>query len=65
MLERHDRYDVELSGRIVGQLYFNLRGYVGVLPVPEGGNLTIGEQPITAYRREVAKLNREWKAVAR
>lgn len=60
--ETTPRYDVELDGKIVGQLYFNLRGYVGGLPQPDGVNLYIGECGITEYKREVAKLNREFKA---
>jgi hypothetical protein len=63
MLEKQDRYDVEFDGQVVGQLWFNMRGYVGTLPSPEGP-LSIGERPITAYKAEVAKLNREWKQAA-
>lgn len=63
MLETTPRYDVEFRGQIVGQLYYNCRGYVGGLPCPDGGNVSIGERPISEYRREVARLNREWKAV--
>ena len=62
MLERTPRYDVILDGQIVGQLYYNLRGYVGTLPTPEGRSLSIGEASITAYRREAARLNREFAA---
>jgi hypothetical protein len=62
MMETTDRYDVVLNGAIVGQLFHNIIGYVGTLPLPEGGNLSIGERSITEYKREVAKLNREFKA---
>ena len=62
MCETTDRYDVVLNGVTVGQLYHNIIGYVGTLPLPEGGKLSIGERSITAYNREVAKLNREFKA---
>jgi hypothetical protein len=59
MFESQPRYDIILNGEKVGQLYYNLRGYVGTLPTPDGMQLTIGEQPITTYKREVAALNRE------
>lgn len=58
--ETTPRYDVMHYGRKVGQLYYNMRGYVGSLPHPEGGNLNIGERPISAWRAEAARLNREW-----
>jgi hypothetical protein len=64
MCEREPRYDVIFRGVKIGQLYFNLRGYVGVLPCPsydrEYNNLHIGEVSITKYKQEVAKLNKEW-----
>ena len=64
--ERQPRFDVMLFGKKVGQLYFNMTGYVGTLPVPSGcpsgyGNLTIGEQSISFFRKEITKLNKEWK----
>ena len=46
--------------RNLGQLYFNMRGYVGTLPTPSGTQLCIGERTITAYRKTVAQLNKEW-----
>lgn len=58
--EKESRYDVLLHGKKVGQLYFNLRGYVGTLPTPSGAQLCIGERTIAAYRKAVAQLNREW-----
>lgn len=60
--EREMRYEVRLKGQIVGELYFNTRGYVGTLPTPEGKNLQIPEGSITSFRREAAKLNREFAA---
>jgi len=59
-MEPHPRYDVLLHGTTVGQLYYNLTGYVGTLPLPGGGKLEIGERGISVYRREVSRLNREW-----
>lgn len=61
MLERTPRYDVMLDDKLFDQLYFNMRGYVGYLPLPDGSRLYIGECSITEYRKEVAKLNRETK----
>lgn len=61
MLERTPRYDVMLDGKLFDQLYFNMRGYVGYLPLPDGSRFDIGECSITEYRKEVAKLNRETK----
>jgi hypothetical protein len=61
MLETTPRYDVMLNGVKFDQLYFNCRGYVGTLPYPGGGSLSVGECSITAIRSEVKRLNREWK----
>jgi hypothetical protein len=67
--EREPRYDVILYDTRIpgdrGQLWFNMRGYIGQLPTPEGGTISIGEKPITAWRREAAKLNREFAALDR
>ena len=62
ILETQPRYDVLLHGQKVGQLYFNMGGYVGTLPTPRGTSLDIGERAISAYRKAVAQLNREWTA---
>ena len=63
ILERTPRYDVMLNGELYGQLYFNMTGYTGCyLPTPSGIPLHIGEQSIAGIRREIARLNREWKA---
>ena len=59
--ERTSRYNVLFNGKKVGQLYFNLRGYIGSLPTPNGHNLIIGEKPISAYRKEANKLNKEFE----
>jgi hypothetical protein len=62
-LETHPRYDVLLHGKKVGQLHFNMTGYTGAwLPQPSGIPLDIGERGISAYRKAVARLNREWAA---
>jgi hypothetical protein len=62
--ETTPRYDVMLHGQKFTQLYHNVRGYVGYLPTPDGGRLDIGEKSISAFRREVAVLNREFAAAA-
>ena len=56
--EKEDRYDVLLNGQKFGQLYFNTRGYVGYLPIHGGHKLDIGEKKISAFRKEVAAINR-------
>jgi hypothetical protein len=61
MFENTPRYRVLLHGKQVGELYFNMRGYVGNLPLPDGSWLAMPESGITAYRREVAQINREFK----
>lgn len=58
--EQHERYAVMLDGQPFSELYFNLTGYVGTLPTPEGSKLTIGEKPLSTYRREIEQLNREF-----
>ena len=68
ILERTPRYIVMFRGRKYGELYFNMTGYTGgclPYPGPEPGvpvRSHIGEKSISAYRREVARLNREWGA---
>jgi len=64
-LETHSRYHVLLHGKNVGELYFNMTGYVGYLPTPNGTQLDIGERAISAFRKAVAQLNREWAEAAR
>jgi hypothetical protein len=63
-LRRIWRYDVLLNGQKVGQLYFNMRGYRGDLPLPDGTKLDIGEKSISAFKREVALINRESRGKA-
>ena len=58
--ERQDRYDVLLYEKRIGQLYFNVTGYVGTLPTPEGSMFTVPESSIAMYQREAATLNREF-----
>lgn len=62
MMERTTRYDVVLNDQRIGQLSYNMRGYIGYLPLPGGAKLDIGERPIGAFRKEVARINREARA---
>jgi hypothetical protein len=66
--ETTPRYHVMLNGKFHGELYFNMTGYTGCyLPLPPTaerngkiGNLDIGERGISAYKKEIALLNKEW-----
>ena len=57
------RYEVHVNDVYWDDLYYNMRGYCGTLPIPGGGRLTIGERGITEYRRTAARLNREGKGI--
>jgi len=61
MLETRMRYDVMLDDQCVDTLYFNMTGYCGGLPNPQGNTVSIGEASLSEYHREVARLNREFK----
>ena len=58
ILEKESRYDVLLNGKKVGQLFFNMRGYYGTLPLPNGRQLGMPESGIGAYRKMAARINR-------
>ncbi len=60
MLETTSRYDVLLNGVLFDQLYWNMRGYVGYLPTPSGSKLSMPEGSLASYKREAARLNREF-----
>ena len=62
MMETTPRYNVMLHGVKVEQLWWNLKGFVGNLPTPGGSSLYVPESGIARFRREVAKLNREFAA---
>lgn len=53
-------YDVVLHGAKWGELYFNIIGYVGTLPLPNGDKLYMTEGSIASFKKEIAKLNQEW-----
>ncbi len=60
--ETEERYDVFLDGKLFGQLWWNILGYCGYLPLPDGTKLSIGEASLSEIRKEVANLNREFVA---
>ncbi len=62
---RRPDYDVLVNGEVVSEVYYNLTGYVGSLPQREGPALTLGEQGISIYRTEVARINREARTCTR
>ena len=62
IMETTPRYNVMLNGVKVEQLWWNLKGFVGNLPTPDGSSLYVPESGIVRFRREVAKLNREFAA---
>ncbi len=69
ILETTPRYIVMFRGSKFSELYFNMTGYIGSgLPCPgedpsKPVYLQIGEKAISAFRKEVARLNREWAAI--
>lgn len=64
VLETTDRYDLLLNGARVGNVYFNMRGYLidSGLPLPGGGRLQLPESSLSAIRCEIAAINREARA---
>ena len=69
ILETTPRYIVMFRGQKFGELYFNMTGYTGsYLPSPgtdpaKPASLHVGEMAISAYRKEIARLNREWAEI--
>ncbi len=57
-------YEILLDGDYYGDVFFNMTGYVGGISVPgsEGNiaSLDIGERGISAYKKEIARANREF-----
>ena len=64
-LQRHPDYTLLLNGTVVGEVYFNMTGYVGTLPQPDGTAFTPGEAGISAYRAEITRINREARSSSR
>ena len=55
------RYDILLNGEFFEDMYYNMRGYVGALPMPGGQKLIIGERGISVYRAEIRRINSDAK----
>lgn len=53
-------YEVLLYSKKIGILYFNLTGYVGLLPTASGHVFDPGEKSLAGIKRMLAELNREW-----
>lgn len=58
-------YTLLLHGKVWGELYYNMRGYIAEngIPIPRAqgtGKLQIGERSLSVFHREIAKANREW-----
>lgn len=65
-MEDKPRYDVQVNGVTVCELYYNMHGYRGYLMGINGLKYDMGERGISAYKREAAALNRDAKlALAR
>jgi hypothetical protein len=64
MMETTKRFNVMLHGVKVEQLWWNMKGYVGNLPTPDGLSLYVPEGSLASFRREITKLNREFAAAA-
>jgi hypothetical protein len=58
--EKEDRYDIIVDGKIVDQLYFNLKGYCGAIPFDDR-KITLGEAPISKWKKLIKELNREFR----
>lgn len=63
--EPHKRWQVLLNGVPWGDpFYYNMRGFRGVLPLPDGRSFDPGEVTLTQLRRDVARINREAREAA-
>ena len=59
--ETRMRYIVMLNGKEYGEIYFNMTGYCGYLPLPDGSRMSVGECGISQIKREAAAINREFR----
>jgi hypothetical protein len=62
MMETTKRFNVMLNGVKVEQLWWNMKGYVGNLPLPDGCSLYMPEGSLASFKREISRLNREFAA---
>jgi hypothetical protein len=60
MMETTKRFNVMLNGVKVEQLWWNMKGYVGNLPLPDGCSLYMPEGSLASFKREISRLNREF-----
>ena len=60
MCETTMRYGVYLDGKRLDELYWNMSGYRGGIPCPDGYMLDPGEVSLAKFEAEVKKINREW-----
>lgn len=63
IFESKSRYHVLVNDEFQEELYFNMKGYVGSLPLLCGNSLSIGEKGISAFKREASIINREEREV--
>jgi len=57
--ETTPRYDIYVNGvNTLGQLCWNMTGYVGVVPLSDGTRFALPESSITAWRKLVRQINR-------
>lgn len=59
VLQTKPDYSVMLNGKLHDRLYFNMRGYVGSLPMPGGGNLQLPEGSLASWKREARLIEKE------
>jgi len=60
MMETTRRFNVMLNGVKVEQLWWNMKGYVGNLPLPDGSSLYMPEGSLASFKRAISRLNREF-----
>jgi hypothetical protein len=60
MMETTKRFNVMLNGVKVEQLWWNMKGYVGNLPLPDGSSLYMPEGSLASFKRAISRLNREF-----
>jgi hypothetical protein len=59
-VDNHPTYRVRVNGTPTKHLlFFNMTGYAGYLPTPDGFVEDIGERPLSAFKKAISRLNRE------
>jgi len=55
-------YYIAVNGTRWGEVYYNLRGYCGYIPTSsETALLDVGEKGVSVYKREISRVNAEFK----